>query len=89
MCLEILLLFQSFHFLILQIPCPIIVACGDSDWYFGMNIQFDHQEYYCREDGSGKDWMEDLKEFKHDHMADQLPCTYVTLQHESFSRPPL
>ena len=84
MCLEILLLFQSFHFLILQIPCPIIVACGDSDWYFGMNTQVDHQEYYCREDGSGKDWMEDLKEFKHDHMADQLPCTYVTLQQERF-----
>ena len=55
------------------------MACGDSDWYFGMNIQF-----YCREDGSGKDWMEDLKEFKHDHMADQLPCTYVTLQQEIF-----
>ena len=53
-----------------------MVACGDSEWYFSMNTQVDHQEYYCREDGSGEDWMENLKEFKHEHKQARIVLLY-------------
>ena len=39
-----------------------MIGGGNPEWYFGMDPHVDNQEYYCWKDGSGEDWMENLKQ---------------------------
>ena len=57
-----------------------------------MNPHVDNQEYYCREDGSGEDWMENLKpkhlDFKGGYLAyliDEVKSEEIFVTLEPFS----